>query len=114
MLLRLNGIKLLNRVRFLSTSRLRLDTVVVYQNEYEKCAKPTPTASSQSSHSTQIDVPGLSNAVVQYGSDPVGPGASKSTNYKNPEYFSYHQLSYYEAEIEMAKYRLPQPSNQLH
>lgn len=41
----------------------------------------------------------------------VGPGASKDGQYKNPEYFCYHSMSYFEAEIEMSKHRLPQPSN---
>jgi hypothetical protein len=41
----------------------------------------------------------------------VGPGASKDGKYKNPEYFCYNPMSYFEAEIEMLKYRLPQPSN---
>jgi len=41
----------------------------------------------------------------------VGPGASKDGQYKNPEYFCYNRMSYFEAEIEMSKYRLPQPSN---
>ncbi|EFN60362.1 hypothetical protein EAG_02074, partial [Camponotus floridanus] len=41
----------------------------------------------------------------------VGPGASKNTEYKNPEYFCYHVASFGEAEVELAKYRLPAPSN---
>lgn len=56
------------------------------------------------------DVPGLSNAVVKVPAEPVGPGAAKNTNYKNPEYFSYDKSSYFEAEVEMLKYRCPQPS----
>lgn len=31
--------------------------------------------------------------------------------YKNPQYFSYHKTSYFDAEIEMLQYRLPQPSS---
>jgi hypothetical protein len=41
----------------------------------------------------------------------VGPGAKKDGVYKNPEYFCYNENSYFEAEVEMAKYRIPQPSN---
>nr|CAD7197269.1 unnamed protein product [Timema douglasi] len=41
----------------------------------------------------------------------VGPGAAKQGQYKNPEYFCYNPISYFEAEIEMAKYRIPQPSS---
>lgn len=43
-------------------------------------------------------------------SSELGPGASKGGKYKNPEYFAFHTFSYFEAEIEMAKYRCPQPS----
>lgn len=41
----------------------------------------------------------------------VGPNASKDQEYKNPEYFCYHVDSFGEAELELAKYRLPAPSN---
>lgn len=41
----------------------------------------------------------------------VGPGAAKSAEYKNPEYFSYNNISYFEAEVEMSKFRIPQPSS---
>ncbi|KAB0799243.1 hypothetical protein PPYR_07123 [Photinus pyralis] len=108
MLLGVSGIRLLSRVRCFSTSKLRLDTVAVYETEKSQKKSSTPLSSNAPTHD---DVAGLSDAVFKHGNDPVGSGASKSGNYKNPEYFSYHQLSYYEAEIEMAKYRLPQPSS---
>lgn len=41
----------------------------------------------------------------------VGPGAAKNGEYKNPEYYSYNVTSYFEAEVEMSKFRIPQPSN---
>lgn len=41
----------------------------------------------------------------------VGPSASKNGEYKNPEYFCYNVTSFAEAEVEMAKFRLPAPSN---
>lgn len=42
----------------------------------------------------------------------VGPGASKdSPNYKNPEYFAYHVMSFADMDLEMVKHRVPQPSN---
>lgn len=53
---------------------------------------------------------GLSEACLRVPKDPVGPGAAKNTGYKNPEYFCYDKTSYFEAEIEMLKYRCPQPS----
>ncbi|PNF40067.1 hypothetical protein B7P43_G11523 [Cryptotermes secundus] len=61
--------------------------------------------------STPANVPGLSSAVYKVPPGDVGPGASKDGKYKNPEYFCYNQMSYFEAEVEMLKYRLPQPSN---
>lgn len=68
--------------------------------------KPSSSGTSVSSP----DVPGLSEACVKVGSQPVGPGAAKNAAYKNPEYFCYDKTSYFEAEIEMLKYRCPQPS----
>lgn len=61
--------------------------------------------------SNPANVPGLSSAVYKVPSGDVGPGASKDGKYKNPEYFCYNRMSYFEAEVEMLKYRLPQPSN---
>lgn len=37
--------------------------------------------------------------------------AAENGTYKNPQYFSYHKTSYFDAEIEMLQYRLPQPSS---
>ncbi|XP_014260924.1 uncharacterized protein LOC106673349 [Cimex lectularius] len=54
-------------------------------------------------------VPGLSENVLKVPSQEVGPGATKDGEYKNPEYFCYNKTSYFEAEIEMLKFRLPQP-----
>ncbi|XP_049277026.1 uncharacterized protein LOC125760697 [Anopheles funestus] len=56
------------------------------------------------------DVPGLSSRCVEKKDGPVGPGAERNGTYKVPEYFSYNQTSYFEAEIEMSKFRIPQPS----
>uniref|UniRef100_A0A2M4AJY4 Uncharacterized protein n=1 Tax=Anopheles triannulatus TaxID=58253 RepID=A0A2M4AJY4_9DIPT len=56
------------------------------------------------------EVPGLSSRCVQHKDGPVGPGADHKGTYKVPEYFSYNQTSYFEAEVEMSKFRIPQPS----
>lgn len=56
------------------------------------------------------DVPGLSSQVVMVSDQEVMKGVSKSGVYKNPEYFSYHPMSFYNAETELTCYRLPQPS----
>ncbi|BFG00611.1 uncharacterized protein DMAD_00559 [Drosophila madeirensis] len=55
-------------------------------------------------------VTGLSSNCVKPSSSPVGPGASASGGYKVPEYFSFNRFSFAEAEVEMAKFRCPQPS----
>lgn len=60
--------------------------------------------------SSSASVPGLSDRVVKVEKEPVGPGAGKNTDYKNPEYFCYNNTSYFEAEVEMLKFRCPQPS----
>ncbi|XP_065084190.1 uncharacterized protein NdufV3 [Ochlerotatus camptorhynchus] len=56
------------------------------------------------------DVPGLSSKCVHSKSGPIGPGAAHDADYKVPEYYCYDKNSYFEAEIEMEKFRLPQPS----
>ncbi|XP_057655901.1 uncharacterized protein LOC130893653 [Diorhabda carinulata] len=56
------------------------------------------------------NVSGLSENCVKIPAHPVGPGAAKNTGYKNPEYFCYDKNTYFEAEVEMLKYRCPQPS----
>lgn len=66
---------------------------------------------SSTSQSSIPNVKGLSSNVVSVPNEEVGPGAAKSSNYKNPEYFCYNSTSYFEAEVEMLKFRLPQPSN---
>ncbi|RLU22633.1 hypothetical protein DMN91_004911 [Ooceraea biroi] len=70
------------------------------------------TSSGSTAQSTaNVDVPGLSEHVVKVPNASVGPDASKDKEYKNPEYFCYHVDSFGEAEVELAKYRLPVPSN---
>ncbi|XP_072930300.1 uncharacterized protein NdufV3 [Epargyreus clarus] len=70
------------------------------------------SASAPPPSSVNANVPGLSSAVIHPVSEPVGPGVDpqKSGAYKVPEYFCYDNMSYFEAEIEMAKFRCPQPS----
>lgn len=69
------------------------------------------TSSASTTQEIKADVPGLSVRVVNVPGNEVGPGASKNSDYKNPEYFCYNSTSYFEAELEMQKYRLPQPSS---
>lgn len=65
--------------------------------------QPTKTAG-------EINVPGLTSYVIKQKAEPLGPGASKSKEYKVPEYFCYDRYSFSSAEVEMAKYRCSQPS----
>lgn len=62
-----------------------------------------------SSQVTKVDVPGLSVKCIKNITGPVGPGAKVDGEYKVPEYFSYNNMTYYEAEIEMLQFRCPQP-----
>lgn len=74
---------------------------------YNKTQTGQPKSTAPSAN---LNVPGLSTA-VHTTQEPVGPGASKTGEYKVPEYFNYNKNSYFEAEVEMNKYRLPQPSS---
>lgn len=59
------------------------------------------------------NVAGLSEKCCKIPNTPVGPRAAKDKEYKNPEYFCYHIDTFGEAEVELAKYRLPAPSNRI-
>lgn len=76
-------------------------TLIKPANKIPAPSPPTPQVKS---------VPGLSAACVKSKSELVGPGASATAQYKVPEYFCYDKSTYFEAEVEMASFRLPQPS----
>ncbi|XP_023952258.2 uncharacterized protein LOC112056133 [Bicyclus anynana] len=96
--LRKNGIKTLVRLYSEGTG----------QNQGMSSTSPPPASAK-----VNANVPGLSSAVIHPASEPLGPGVDlqKSGPYKVPEYFCYDNMSYFEAEIEMSKFRLPQPSS---
>ncbi|EDV99845.1 uncharacterized protein LOC6564888 [Drosophila grimshawi] len=74
-------------------------------------AKSTVSSKAAASATTPVsNVTGLSSACVKPTSAPVGPGASASSAYKVPEYFSFNRFSFSEAEVELAQFRCPQPS----
>ncbi|CAK1582620.1 unnamed protein product [Parnassius mnemosyne] len=85
-----------------------------FRRSYTDSSSQTHGSGSSASPSTAINtnVPGLSSAVIHPASQPVGPDVDPNKNgaYKVPEYFCYDNMSFFEAEIEMAKFRLPQPS----
>ncbi|XP_017146384.1 uncharacterized protein LOC108158514 [Drosophila miranda] len=73
-------------------------------------SNPAGRSSGAGAPPSSSKVTGLSSNCVKPTSAPVGPGASASSGYKVPEYFSFNRFSFAEAEVEMAKYRCPQPS----
>jgi len=87
-------------------------SVVVFNNQpgqsetIQATPAPEPVVSAPSINE---NVPGLSTA-VHTNEEPVGPGAAKNAEYKVPEYFNFNKMSYFEAEIELHQFRLPQPS----
>lgn len=78
----------------------------------QKSTSTTATKKSKSGDDPKVgaSVTGLSSYVIKQKSEPLGPGASSSGPYKVPEYFCYDRFSYHGAEVELAKYRCPQPS----
>ncbi|XP_011496643.1 PREDICTED: uncharacterized protein LOC105361231 [Ceratosolen solmsi marchali] len=86
-------------------SRVALDGNVISN-------KTVKGQASQYDSSNIPNVKGFSDAVVKVPDTPVGyAGASKNTDYKNPEYYCYHVDSFGDSMVELAKYRLPAPSN---
>lgn len=77
---------------------------------YSQKSTPTQKTTKTADDAQNINVPGLSSYVIKQRAEPLGPGASKTKAYKVPEYFCYDRFSYHGAEVEMAKYRCPQPS----
>lgn len=97
---------------FEMATRSRIIFNSIARNFSQQTGSPKPSSAS-SAEAIKTDVPGLSGSCLSTPTEPVGPGVepSKSGDYKVPEYFCYNVMSYYEAEIEMSKYRLPQPSS---
>lgn len=81
-----------------------------FSNAPSKSGATGAKATAKSSNQPSLNVTGLSERCVKSNTGPVGPGASSKGDYKVPEYFCYDKTSYAEAEIEMAKFRCPQPS----
>lgn len=71
---------------------------------------PVNSSSSPSTSAINANVKGLSSKIVIPKSQPLGPGAATDGHYKVPEYYCYNRTSYYEAEVELAPFRCPQPS----
>lgn len=92
---------------------LRRNTLRVLPRYFSEGPPTTPPASAPSTQ-TVPDVHGLSSNVIQPASHPLGPGVDpqKTGTYKVPEYFQYDSMSFFEAEIEMSKYRTPRKSAQ--
>ncbi|XP_065363138.1 uncharacterized protein NdufV3 [Calliphora vicina] len=80
------------------------------QNLLKRCYTTGGAKTPGASAPATSNVKGLSSNCVKPVSEPVGPGASPTGQYKVPEYFCFNRFSFAEAEIEMAKYRCPQPT----
>lgn len=80
------------------------------KNKFSNTSKSTSSTTSEVSETNFSNVVGLSSRCVETTTGPVGPGAKTDGDYKVPEYFCFNQYTFTEAEIEMAKYRVPQPS----
>lgn len=98
--------------RVLLTNSLKLNGYRAFSQSTSKPPKKTSKAATtaKTTEAVRTDVPGLSSNIVKPKSQPLGPGASPTGAYKVPEYYCYDRFSYHEAEVEMAKYRCPQPS----
>lgn len=96
----------------IARSALKSNVLRAFTRFYSEGTQSSSAGSSQASPPPVPDVPGLSSAVVVPATEPVGPDVDpkKTGAYKVPEYFCYNNMSYFEAEIEMSKFRLPQPS----
>ncbi|XP_076629174.1 NADH:ubiquinone oxidoreductase subunit V3 [Colletes latitarsis] len=91
--------------------RLILNKILTQKGELTQLRFLCTKTSKQSAMNP--NVLGLSDKCVKVPNAPVGPGAAKDKEYKNPEYFCYHVDSFGEAEVELAKHRLPAPSNKV-
>lgn len=99
-----------DRVRSFSSIRRGFKAGIIVFNKQPKSSKSSSPQSPPST-SAALNVPGLSSQVLNVPNEPVGPGAAKAAEYKNPEYYCYDKTSYFQAEIEILKYRCPQPSS---
>lgn len=99
--------------RVILNNGLRLNVCRAFSQSSSKPPKNTATQTTTTTvkkEAVKTDVPGLSPNIVKQRNQPLGPGASATGPYKVPEYYCYDRFSYHEAEVEMAKYRCPQPS----
>ncbi|XP_042221281.1 uncharacterized protein LOC121865786, partial [Homarus americanus] len=77
----------------------------------EASKSPKATESPAVTPESTSDIPEYQSAATPTSpSEPVGPGASKSGDYPNTEYFCYDKMSYFDLEVEMGNDRLAQPS----
>jgi len=89
-----------------TTSSLRMFSAGPARNAAKttKTAAPTMKVVSKEEH---VKPP----KAAPQSSPPVGPGASKEGEYKNPEYYQYNPMSFYDIEKDMEAFRLTQPSS---
>ncbi|XP_065582455.1 uncharacterized protein LOC136041665 [Artemia franciscana] len=80
-------------------------------NRLTKFLIPKAYASSSTASKTATSTVVLPKETIKKEEKPVGPGASKSGQYKNSEFYTYNPMSYYDIEAEMSSFRLPRVSS---
>lgn len=95
-----------------SVSKLRTSAIQRALSQKSTSNGPSKAKAPQpkTAETVNTNVIGLTSYVIKQKAEPLGPGASSTGDYKVPEYFCYDRFSYHGAEVELAKYRCPQPS----
>ncbi|XP_068227108.1 uncharacterized protein [Palaemon carinicauda] len=98
----------------------KIEAVLLSPRARGFCEKASETAAAPETAeaASQTEEPAVTASSFVYNSpatpsDPgheVGPGASKTGEYPNTEYYTYDKMSYFDLEVEMAPDRIPQPS----
>lgn len=81
------------------------DCTIVPEDQAEEIKPPGEPEAKPEKKEPDVD------NIVKIPTEPVGPGAHKDGEYKNPEYFSYNNMSFFDALTELSKFRQPQPNN---
>lgn len=104
----MSSLRVVNRIATLNVRAFSKGASKSPSGKASGASSPPPAAAAPAG--INANVPGLSSNIVLPKSQPLGPGASSTGEYKVPEYYCYTRTSYHEAEVELAKYRCPQPN----
>merc|ERR1712128_33567 len=91
------------------------EEAIVEEEKIEAAPETAEIATQTEEPEAEVDMTAILERYVSAATpvdptEPVGPGAGKTTEYPNPEYFLYDKVSYFDLELEMKKDRCPQPS----